>query len=86
MSSNGTLESAGFPRLRLGSELLQIMTPYQCILINMTIEQLITRGDVSYISFWRTGNGPYSESDPLSLCLLKPLVSPENTGKSQNNY
>ena len=32
----------------------------------------------SYISLSRTGQGLYSESDPPSLCLLKPFVSPES--------
>lgn len=32
---------------------------------------------MAYISLWRIGQGLDSESDSLSLCLLKPLVSPE---------
>lgn len=44
------------------------------------------RYTMSYISLWRTGQGLYSESDPPSLCLLKPLVSPESKWeKSQNS-
>lgn len=41
--------------------------------------------NVSYTSFWRTGHELDSESDPLSLRLLKPFISPESkTEKSPN--
>lgn len=42
---------------------------------------------MSYISLWRTGQGLYSESDPPSLCLLKPLITPRRKQeKSQNSW
>ena len=55
----------------------------QHVIYSMYCQSLLSqtssdRHSMSYISFWRTGQGLYSESDPPSLCLLKPLVSPES--------
>lgn len=40
----------------------------------------------SYISLCRTGGGRCSESEPLSLCLVKPLVSPAREEEEERKH
>lgn len=61
------------------------MNEWQCVVVVVVhrddFHQWTTQ-TCPYISLCRIGGGRCSESEPLSLCLVKPLVSPGGGGES----